>query len=861
MAFRAKFMKKAAAALLVTAIVVVFAGNAAIAQSPPAPVVVAPPGVTPAPRETAGSAPGLKFQNATFEILLNDYSEKTGLILLPDPKLPKGGSVNLRSRGTLTMPEYLQAIEAILGMNGIGLVRANDKFLKVVPINEARKESMQIRVDQELPSESDSLISQLIPLKYIDITEAEKAIKSFIHAYGQIQLFERTNSILLTDTAANVNRVIEVLAIIDQPVLKLEEPHVVPIRFSKASSIKAKLELIIKDAQGDEAKSTVPRQNASGPPGASRIQSPTIPGVIRAPRAPAPTETQSVAEIIEQAEKGLIRGDVKIVDDDRTNILIIITRPENMPFFEKIIQVLDVETQPDVLVKVIRLEYSKAEELEATLNSLIGKVVAGKDDAKAPVAKGEDARGAALKDYVDQVKAEREASDKSISKVGELSADNIKILSDKRTNALIVMASRGDLAALSEIIAQMDTMLQQVMIEVVIVQVDLDDTVSSGIHWVQRGLIVQERNARGGLTPKGAIAGSAGAGTGDFINSLQDATKLTSIGSWAESSGLSAYFTFFGLDLDAVVRLLKSDTRTKIMSSPRIVATDNTLATIDSSDQIYFLKGNTVDQFGNVTPQVEVKDIGLVLEVTPHINESRNVMMEIKQTISDVSGSQQIGDQGTWPVTKKRSFTAAIAVRNTETIVLGGLVRRSNEQQKTGVPILSSIPILGRLFSYNNKVDRRSEVVVFITPYVLDTPEAIAENSLRHRDALESKSMWQTDWSRSKLAEKTSEDKAADKRKAKEESKAAKAVVERAAEEQMNQLPSPPPITAIVPPHAAKDAAEGKLDAPSDSVSTTKRGNFIDSLDPELVEFINRQEEKWGKKLKDVDSQDQMQLK
>ncbi len=831
--------------------------SVSIAQGPPAP----------AGEKYVPKAPGLKFQNATFEILLNDYAEKTGLTLLMDPKVPKGGSVTLRSQGVLSMPEYLQAIEAVLGMNGIGLVPNGDKFVKVVPIAEARKESLKIRTNQELPEESDKLVSQLIPLKFIDITEAEKAIKSFIHNYGQIQLFERTNSILLTDTAANVNRVVEVLAIVDQPVVKLEEPHIVPIRYSKASAIRSKLEQIIKEAQGQQKPSTVPKQNPTGAPGVAR---PAIPGIIRAPKpAQAATETASIAEIIEQAEKGLIRGDVKIIDDDRTNILIIITRPENMAFFNKIIEVLDVETAPDVLVKVIRLEYAKAEELEGTLNSLIGKST-GKDEAKASVAgkAGEEAKGAALKDFAAQLKAERDAADGGKSKVGELSSDNIKILSDKRTNALIVMASRGDLAALEEIIREMDTMLQQVMIEVVIVQVDLDDTVSSGIHWVQRGLIVQQRDSSGVLTPEGALAGSAGGGTGDFISSIEDATSLTSIGAWAENSGLSAYFTFFGLNLDAVVRLLKSDTRTKIMASPRITATDNTKATIDSSDQIYFLKGNTVDQFGNVTPQVEVKDIGLELEVTPHINESRNVMMELTQTISDVAGSQQIGDQGNWPVTKRRSFTAAIAVRNGETIVLGGLVRRSNEQQKTGVPILSSIPILGRLFSYNNRVDRRSEVVVFITPYVLDTPEEIAANAKRHKDAIDSREMWKSDWSQSRLAEKTRADRKLSSREERERNMARiameKALIE-STDAKVKDLPSPPRMVEVSP-DAAKEAGKSKPEgdvAPPPAENTGKKAGkngVIKALDPELVDFIDRQEKKWGDKPEEAESEAEKRL-
>jgi type II secretory pathway component GspD/PulD (secretin) len=198
--------------------------------------------------------------------------------------------------------------------------------------------------------------------------------------------------------------------------------------------------------------------------------------------------------------------------------------------------------------------------------------------------------------------------------------------------------------------------------------------------------------------------------------------------------------------------MVKTDTRTHILSTPVIVTTDNTEGKISSSQEKYFLKGNTVDQWGNSRPETEIKPIGLEMTVTPHINKSRNVMMEITQEVSDAGTDQPIEGLGSWPTTMKRSFVASIAVKDRETIVLGGLVRNYKKKEKSMVPLLGEIPLLGRLFRYDTENDTRSEVVVFITPYVMDTPGEIADESGRRKDSLNISDIWQKGWSASKLA-------------------------------------------------------------------------------------------------------------
>lgn len=707
-------------------------------------------------------APRLRFNNAPLEMVLDDYAEKTERTILQAPGLPKV-SVTLRSRDNLTLPEYLQAIETVLAMNGIAVLPVDEKFLTVVKISEARQEAMEItRGPLDLPATDRSrLISQLITIHHIELTEARKAIDALKHNYAQIHVFERNNSIMVTDTAANIERMMEVIALMDLPIEAREEPHVIVIKHTKASLIKSKLEEIIADTQREQqAPSTIPRQRDSGAPGVER-SSPNapspVPGVIRPSRRPQTQEPAGgvtdaeIATLIEEAERGIIRGKVKIVADDRTNILIIITRPENMSFFEKIIDVLDVETAPDVIVRVYRLEFAEAADVASMLNDLIGAT--GNEEGRAAVPEGADAdrRSAALR----EIRAERtpaaEATDAGPSKIGELSKENIKILSDERTNSLLIMAPQADISTLEEIISDMDMMLSQVLIEAVIIEVGLGKNVETGFDWVQRSMIAYNEDVAGKRTPLFAFAGGGGGGRGTPI----DATVLNAASDIAGGAGLRYYFTFFDLNIDAILSMAASDNRTEILSSPIILTTDNREAKIDVSTERYFYKGkryvSTTTGQGVWEDDVETKRVGINLTVTPKINAKGFVVMDVVQKIENVAEFQRINDAD-WPVISSRELSASIAVQGGETIVLGGLSRQEDTKGRSMIPFIGNIPLLGTFFRASDKKNSRSEVIVFITPYVLDTPFAISDDAVRRYESLQmSDGLWPRGWSDSRL--------------------------------------------------------------------------------------------------------------
>jgi general secretion pathway protein D len=769
------------------------AGSSSLLTQAQVPMMPGLPARSPIPAGTTRSTPAtidtnrtveLKFNAAALDMVLQYYcSELTGRTLLQAPAIT--ATITLRSQSQLTIPEAIQAIKTVLAMNNIALINQGDKFVKAVPITAAPIEGLTIQsnqVNQVAHPETDDLVSEVIPLKHIDPAEAQKAIQGLIHTYGKILPLERINSLLVADAGVNINRIKDILLRIDQPLDIKESIHILQMRNSKATEIKTKLEEIIADQKEKEKQPTVRRLKDSGSPGVDTTPAiPTIPGVIRArPATPAGT-TAAPAEA--EAEDGrMIRGNVKIIADDRTGSLIIITRQENMRFFEQVVSALDVPTAPDVAVEVIRLEYADAEEVASMLNALIGAASTPSTKSSTPkrttttttgsttpgqapgatasVSKpAEEPRSFQLQEFIDQQRALSSGKGpEGKTKIGQLSAENIKILADKRSNALIMMASKNDLLTLKDLLKSMDVMLSQVLIEAVIMQVQLDKSLERGVDWVQRSMIAYNKN-NGGRDAQFAFAGAGGGGANTPLN----ATTINSAASIASGGGLTYYFTQFGLNIDAVIKMSATDNRSKILASPVILTTDNKEAKIDVSTEQYFYKGTSyVGYYGqnqSSVPNVEARKVGLNLTVTPRINAKKFVVMEISQKIENVAGSQLIsngsGGKDSWPIVASREMTASVSVRSGETIILGGLVQNQESQDTSMIPWIGKIPILGIPFRNSSDKNNRAEVVVFITPYVLDSPEEIEAESARRKSALSggNDGLWEKGWSDSKLAD------------------------------------------------------------------------------------------------------------
>ena len=786
------------------------------------------------PKGTNGVPTRLAFDQAPLEVLLYAYADVAGKILLPAPNLPKT-QVTLKTfeDRELTKEQYLTAIEATLTMNGVVIEPFDKIFLRAFERKSVRTQG--IRTAMEMPAtnavpEKGRVISQLIRLRHITAEEAQKALEGFKDPNGLFQVFERNNTILVTDTQENINRMLEVVRELDVANPVLEDVFVRQIQYAVATEIKTALETIVTESQ-KEGQQATSGPKASGAPGftSARPAAPqpgrllslhNRPGLNKPEPAPATPNVTMMAQVSD-ADRGMIRGKVLILADDRSNKLIIITTKTNMDFFDKVIETLDVETTPEVNVEVIRLKYAESEDVASMLNDLIGNGSSSsqaKNNSNANAAKNGAANRNLTQTRAGGAATRPQTTNPTFSKtaastLGELNKDNIKILADKRINGIVVMARKADMKAVKEVIEDMDVKLSQVLIETVIVQVELGDDLQTGIDWVQRGrqkVTTRERMTdasgnelfwvlddegkpttsttttdtgfaafhsvsrmvRDGFYNNGhyMLGGGGGSGSSALGSLVGAAVAAGTNGTVATAAnpiggGLNYFLKSDKLNIAAIIQASKSDSRTKVLASPILMTVDNKEATIEATDMIYLFSGYQYSGSANYGSQVrnyEKRDIGLTVKVTPKINPNGTVMLTVEQTFETQGADQNVPNEsgGTDPyaTVTTRKISSDVSVENRQTVVMGGLTKKTNVESESGIPILKDIPWIGKwLFGSVSQKEARSELLVFMTPYVLDDAEAAQAEALRRKKALSDPRPWEDNgWSTSPLADPVS---------------------------------------------------------------------------------------------------------
>ena len=787
-------------------------------------------------------APALNWDAAPVDIVFQTYGEQVGKTILKDPSVPNA-TITLKSREgqKLSKEEYLEAIEVVLEMNGIHLEPYGEKFIRAVPRGKARKEGIPLYMDiTDVPEDAKDgrVISVMISFKSIATDEAQKALENFKSDTGMLNVFERTNSILATDTWQNIKRMDEIARAMDISSPVLEQVFVYQVENASANDIKTALEQIVQESQKELEKNGKAVQNNSGansgminrPLGGTRLLGPNR----NQPEQPKPLE--STVTSMSDADRGMIRGKVLILADERSNKLVIITSKSNYDFFEKVIKQLDVETTPDTVVKVYRLKYAKAEEVADMINDLIGNAPSSKSSAKGSQNAAARGQGGTTRVSSPTGATAANAARKSANqrtgeaKPGELSKENTTVLADKRINGLVVMTNKELVPVVESIIEAMDVKLSQVLIETVIIEVTLGDDLKTGIDWVQRGRTRDYKNIptgtfsqrisgyskstfpttqdpdgsdwiRGGdgywytpvieiventipvktLTRDGfynndnyMLGGGGGSGTSALqglfttvaTNGVEAALGANPIG-----SGINYFLKSDKLNLAAIIQASKTDSHAKYIASPVVMTVDNKDATIDATENRQFLTGWTAQSgsYGNSgqpTPNYSAKDIGIKIKVKPKINPNGTVMLEVEEEYSQFirdgqsmlipQGGNYV--QGNVDLAMERKMSADILLENMQTVVLGGLTETYKSESETGIPILKDIPWIGKwLFGSVSQTESRKELLVFMTPYVLDEGDAAQAEALRRKKALSDTRPFDTHgWSASPIADPVS---------------------------------------------------------------------------------------------------------
>ena len=289
------------------------------------------------------------------------------------------------------------------------------------------------------------------------------------------------------------------------------------------------------------------------------------------------------------------------------------------------------------------------------------------------------------------------------------------VVPDLPTNSLIFTASQEQYNSLKAILEKLDTQPKQVMLRGLIAEVSLNKLNSAGIDWAAWG---------GDLFGSVVAAGNMQLGSTAVTSDIQELyQKLITKEELVERNGstYSQTNTEGAALVYAYIKLLNKFDAINVLSMPRLMCTDNLKSSLQVGQVILQLKGSLTNQTNtnSVTNSYEYKDVGLILNVTPHIRSGNLVALEIEQSIEDLMTTMN----SVTPVTSKREVKTSVLVANGETVVIGGLIKEAEKELRNRVPLFSYIPIVGNLFKSSEKQREKVDLMIFLTPYILETPQ------------------------------------------------------------------------------------------------------------------------------------------
>jgi general secretion pathway protein D len=626
-------------------------GGGAVSNAPTGTVTPAPASTAPISTQTAlaGASPGatnalgeetlppgmIDFRQADLNQVLDIYSLLVNRTILRPATLP-APTVVLKTQTLLTKKEAIQALDAVLALNGITMVNVGDKFVKALP--EAQSISSGARFDTNgaaLLPELGQYVTHVVQLKYAKPTELMPILQAFVKIPNAILPIDSNMMLVLRDYAENVKRMLELVAKIDVAVPSEYVSEVIPIKYAVSSDIANALNSLSSGGGGSALGG-----GAAGGAGGRSTRGTRGGGTTGGMGGNRMGNTGMPGQMGMQGMNTPVGG-------------------AGMP-----------------------TQAGGASSFNQRLQNIIQRASTGTGE---------------------------------IQVLGQT-----KILSDERTNSLLIYASKEDMKTIKEIVAKLDVVLAQVLIEAAVIEVDLTDSRTLGFSYLQHP------QSSGQWTGVGAINNGTLYNSGTFGSGTNSATP----------SGFS-YLMSFGQDLDVAVAAAASDSKSRILQRPRIQTSHNEPANIFvGTTQPYptssYYGGGAYGGYSSI----QQMQIGVTLQVTPLINPDGLVVMDISMQIDGLAGSVTIANVGDVPITSSKTASAKVSVRDHDTIILGGLIYSEKDKSASGIPYLMNVPLLGYLFRYSSAKNNRTELTVLIRPTVLPTPEIAALTATAEQNKL-----------------------------------------------------------------------------------------------------------------------------
>ena len=584
----------------------------------------------------------------------------------------------------------------VSALNVMGLtVRPAGKYLKVV--QSSTKGLSSVCLPGGSCPKDERIVTRLVRLKYVAPDDVKAVLDGLKSKDGNIITYDPTALLIITDAAKVTHRLVRVIEQLDEKT-EGNSIWILRIKNAVASEIAERLSEVF-DVDGNKASKKRTRR------GRRRRRRKR-----RRPKAPAKKGTSG--------DEGPGGVDISnLLADDRTNLLVMVADEESYRRAKALIKKLDIDVNGGKeRVHVVPLANADAEELRDTLSGLTG---------------GGGGRAARRRGRRGKKRQSRQRRG-GAGTVG-LFQGEVQITADASTNSLILVASMKDYLSLQRIIDELDTPRRQVFVEASILEVSISKTRELGFAFHggapvgsgdDKSLLLFGNNASKSITLDPASL--MGMAVGLRGPELKDAESLLGI------PGIS--FPTFG----AFFTALQSDNDVNVISQPHILTTDNEEAVIEVGENVPFQSGISgmgnlgalMGQTGGSAEQsagqstalsalpmmsVQRQDVTLKLKITPYVNDSNQVRLEIEQEMNEVKSI----DPSVGPTTSKKKVQTTIVVKDQQTAVLGGLITEKTKKNVTKVPLLGDIPVLGYLFKDTTTVKEKSNLLVFLTPYII----------------------------------------------------------------------------------------------------------------------------------------------
>jgi len=584
----------------------------------------------------------VNFDQVDIRVMLKAIGEITGINFVVDDSIK--GPVTVMSPTKIRLGEIYHVLESILDVKGYAAVPAGSgNLVKIIPREEAVRRNLLVRIGSD-PSEipqNDSIVTQIIPLKYADVTEVSEIVKPLLTIGLHMSTYPRTNSIFVTDTSSNIHHIAKIIQNLDVPGAK-EQITAIPLTYASAQVLSDHITQIMDVDRG------VPSQT-----GRTRI-------------TPA------------------IKTGMKILPDVRTNSLIAVANPQDTEMIKTLAQQLDTQRPRGTNnVHVVYLVNASSAETAESLTAALA----------------------------------------NLRTTGAIEGtQQVQVTADEGTSALIIAASAQDYEVIAEIIEKLDIVREQVLVEMLIMEVSEDSLNEFGIDWATMDESVENSVRYFGAT-----------NFGPRLDFLSGNLEGLAVGAWKGGGS--------EVNIGAIMHALEKTSGVNILSTPHITTSNHTTAKIIVGENRAFVTQSRITETADlITPTViktfEYKDVGISLEITPHISQGGLVRLEIDSEFSKLIEDVTSPSTDT-PTTAQRQAQTVVSMNSGSTIVIGGLIRDDKTNIVKKIPLVGDLPLVGGLFRFQKERLQKTNLLMFITPYVVSSQKDMERISEVKRKEME----------------------------------------------------------------------------------------------------------------------------